>query len=100
MFVAIASLLIFLGYRTGDTHHAFIGLFFFFVLGLQLLTGNVEYQVGETLNATVDGNHTYTVTTYTYDTYTGDNAHWMGYLLAVGGAAGMSLMLYNWRSRK
>lgn len=94
LIVAVVALS--LGYFTGDPHYAYIGLFFIFILGVILFTGNVEYETG--LNITTVGGVTYV--NYMYDDFTGDYARWFGVFLAVSAGAGMALLMLNFKRSK
>ena len=44
----LAAFLIALGYYTEDSFYAYVGLFFLFVLGLMIMTNQLQYKIGET----------------------------------------------------
>lgn len=82
---------------------SFIGLFFLFVLGLSVMTGGIGFKTGENeftqysyTNTTLK--NTTTTTTFVYDSYTQNYGWWFGFLLALGGGFGMSIMFWNLKS--
>lgn len=85
-----------LGYYTGEPHFSYVGLFFLFLLGVVLLSNNVQYETGVTVS-TVGTNST---VTYNYTDFAGDNARWFGLFLAFAAGAGMALMFINYKRGK
>lgn len=96
IFVAIAVVLIFLGfYNQEHTELPLIGFLFLFLLSLNLLSGSIEYRVGEYENVTytydntsfanLTLNTTHSETRYVYDDYVGEGLtnQLAGYWLAV-----------------
>ena len=103
LLVSIVALV--LGYTTTDEHYSYVGLFFLFLLGIYLVTGQVTYPSGKTTitNYTYNGT-SITSTTATETTalssYNDQYANWFGFLLSVSAGFGMALSLYNYRIRK
>lgn len=100
--LALSIVAIALGYFTEDQHYSFVGLFFLFLLGVFLFTGQVEYTVG----STVVTSYNYTGAVITSSTtavtdvqsaFTGTYARWFGVLLSVSAGFGLALSLYNFR---
>lgn len=138
--LALSLIGVFLGYYTDDSYYAFVGLTFLFLLGIVLLSGTVEYEIGENVslcdyndiyvygenytgyhwdyaspppsctpnelncvklfhvNRTYDG--CVETTTTIYDNFTGDNAHWFGFLLSVVAGLGMAGMFLQERKQR
>jgi hypothetical protein len=94
-----------LGYFTGDSVYAFVGLTFLFILGTYLFTNNVEYQTGSVVNTTyayTNGSLSVASTNIVYQeqAFTGQNARLFGVLLSVMSGFGMALMFWNYRRTK
>lgn len=101
----ISIILLVLGYFTDDPYYAYVGLFFFFLLGTYLFTNQLQYETGSTLNTTYTYvNNTLVGTsnniTYDYANFSGSNARWFGLLLSVCGGAGMAGVFFNYRRKK
>jgi hypothetical protein len=91
-----------LGYFTGDSHYAFVGLFFIFLLGIYIFTNNLEYETGISIvssynmtNGSLSGSSSDVV--YNYSTFNDTYTRWFGVLLSVSSAFGMALMFWNVR---
>lgn len=89
----LGAFLVWLGYNTGDTAYAFVGLFFIFILGLYILTNQLEYETG----VQVFTNTTTNVTSidYQYTPYNDGYTRSFGLLLAFVAGAGMWIAFYN-----
>lgn len=103
--LALAVVALVLGYFTGDSVYAFIGLAFLFILGTYLFTNNVEYETGSIVSTNYTYNGTQvlsqsTTVTYVNTSFSGTNARWFGVLLSVLGGLGMSLAFWNYRRTK
>ena len=92
--LALSVALVAFGYYTGDRHHALVGFFFFFLLGMYIILGQLQYSTGVTVDVI---NSTTTTITNNYTTYSDIYTHLFGYFFAIAGAFGASLTLYNWR---
>lgn len=108
LFLAIAALgviAVLLGYFTDDEPYLTVGLLFFFLLSIVILTGNLEYQTGDTTltNFTYD-NGTLTAqeatTTLTYSSWDDNTSQKVGWGLAVMSGLGLALSFYNTRKRR
>lgn len=44
----LAAFLIALGYYTQDSFYAYVGLFFLFIIGVLIMTNQLQYKIGET----------------------------------------------------
>lgn len=86
-----------LGYFTGDSHYAFVGLTFLFLLGIVVVTGELEVESGVTINESVTN---ITVVEYDYTSYTGTTSRWFGLFLSFASFAGASLMFIDFRKKK
>ena len=107
--VTIALVLIVIGLsRPTESAQALIGFFLLFLLSLTILNGNLEYDVGATINTT----YTYTgsqvtatdqTVTNQYAFFDDTTSHRVGYYLAVASAIGLigvmwSLKKTGWKS--
>lgn len=97
-FVALAIVILAVGVVLGENYFSFVGLFFMFLLGLNLALNGVEYQIGEITQT----NYTYSngtvastsaALTYAYTNLEDTLTHWFGYLIAIASAAGMAAVL-------
>lgn len=98
--LALAALLLVLGYFTGDPHYAFVGLFFIFLLGMYVLVGNLQYETGMTINSTSNGTASNSVIVYDYASYSDAYTRWFGLLLAVSAAFGMVLSFFKIKNER
>jgi hypothetical protein len=87
---AVSLFLIILGFSEEDKAYKTIGFFFIFLLSLIILNGALEYKTGSIVN-TVNASVTNVV--YTYNTYSDQSSHWVGWLLAV---ASSFAMIFSW----
>lgn len=103
--LALAVVVVILGYFTGDEPYLTVGLFFLFLLSTIIITGNLEYQTG--LVATT--NYTYTnttlssevaTTTFSYTAWSDNTSQKVGWGLGVLSFIGVALSLYNTRKRR
>jgi hypothetical protein len=100
--LALAVIIIWLGYYTDDEPYLPVGLFFFFLLGVIILNGNLEYQTGDTKNITLSyTNGTLTsqqeISAYNYTSWNDTNSHWIGWTMTILSACGFALSLINMR---
>lgn len=111
--MALSVVVVLLGYLTGDEPYLTVGLFFFFLLSIVILTGNVEYETGSDrtgqfsfLNTTSVPNGTLTTfsfnesTTLEYASWHDTTSRRIGWGLAVITFIGTALSLYNTRKRR
>jgi hypothetical protein len=98
--LALAALLLVLGYFTGDPHYAFVGLFFIFLLGMYVLLGNLQYETGMAVttsyvytNGSVQDSTT--IIDYEYTSYNDQYTRWFGLILAVSAGFGMVLSFFK-----
>jgi hypothetical protein len=98
--LSLAGLLVAFGYFTGDEHYAFVGLFFFFMLGMYVLTNQLSYQIGSNMTAVANGNTTTTVTTYNYTVYNDLYTRSFGLFLAISSAWGMVLSFFKKKTER
>lgn len=100
-----------LGYFTGDEPYLTVGLFFLFLLSIVILTGNLEYQTGETHvyaytpgfcdgNCSIQAVVTGDTVTYNYTPWSDPTSHKVGWGLAVLSGIGIALSLYNTSQRR
>jgi hypothetical protein len=99
-FLALAALLLVLGYFTGDPHYAFVGLFFIFLCGMYVLVGSLEYESGMNVNTTYtysNGSVSVAGTSITYEqtSYNDLYTRAFGLLLAVSSGFGMALSFFK-----
>lgn len=100
--LALSLVIVLMGYFTDDEPYLPVGLFFFFLLGLVILGGNLEYKTGDT----VATNYTYVngtlttdtaVTTDTYTAWDDETSHRVGWTFTILSACGFGLALFNTR---
>lgn len=100
--LVLSATIIFLGYYSEEEPYLPVGLFFLFLLGMVVLTGNLTYETGATLTAT----YNYTSNTLTSSTnaityqntiWNDQNAHWFGWSLSILSALAFGLSLFNLR---
>jgi len=98
VFVVLALIAIGLGYFTGDDFHAFIGLFFLFLLSTVLVSGSLQVRHGDTAftNASINT----TVTTYDYASVNDSYTKNFGIFLGIAAGFGMAMSFYNYRRKK
>ena len=102
---AISVVLLWLGYATGDPHYLYVGLFFFFLLGVYLFTNQVQYETGlnETMSYSYTNNtlmNTTKYTNYNYTAFSGTYARWFGLFLSTAAGAGMAVTFLTWKKKK
>lgn len=101
LFLVLSFVMIYIGLTNQEeSAQALIGFFFLFLLGLTIIQGNLEYQIGETTNTTYsyeNGNLSFTseVTTYDYNNFNSSNTHYFGYFLAVAAALGFAFVFFG-----
>lgn len=98
----LSTVLLWLGYSTGDPHYAFVGLFFFFLLGGVLFGSGVEYETGSTILTNysyVGGNlsGTSSSVSYVFTALTDTTVRTVGIFLSIAAGAGLGIVLFNWR---
>lgn len=103
--LALAALLLVLGYFTGDPHYAFVGLFFIFLLGMYVLVGNLQYETGMNINTSYSySNGSVSVAgtqiTYDYTSYNDSYTRWFGLILAVASGFGMALSFFKLKKER
>lgn len=105
VFLVAGLLLIFLGYYSKESAYSLIGWGFLFFLATNvLLSGNLEYYTGATINSTYayNANNTITsssiITTNNYDNLTGANARFFGLWLLMSSIAGIAISLSELQS--
>lgn len=89
-----------LGYFTDDEPYLTVGLAILFLLGIAILSNQLEYQTGDAKNVTFSyANSTLTsqteVTAFTYTSWTGNTAKIVGFLLSALSGVGIALSLRN-----
>lgn len=109
LFVVLAALAfgcVWLGHFTNDRVYAVVGLTFLFLLGVVILTNNLEYKTGETHlynytpgycygNCTVQATLLSSSDTYTYDVLNGTSAHLFGLLLSLLSFGGVIIIFFG-----
>lgn len=103
--LALATIVCVLGYFTGDEPYLTVGLFFFFLLSILILNGQITYQTGEAKNTTyiynsTDLSGTQETTAYTYTAWNDTTSTRIGWGLAIISFLGTALSLYNTRNRR
>ena len=103
--MALAVVVCFLGYFTGDEPYLTMGLFFLFLLSIIITTNNLEYQTGETKNVTFTYNATVLTsqsetTAFSYTPWNDNTSQKIGWGLGVITALGTALSLYNTKKRR
>lgn len=99
--VGIALVMIYLGYAIDIPIYSTVGFFLMFMLSLNLINNNLEYQTGYTEAITKDVRCCSNITNYAYDsniiTYTYANAETrvIGIYLAIASGIGMILVLIS-----
>ena len=94
-----------LGYFTDDEPYLTVGCFFLFLLGIAIVTGQLQYQNGDMKNVTFSYNGTTVLsqtetTSFTYSAWSDSTSHIVGYLLSAIGGIGFALSLRNQRKKK
>jgi hypothetical protein len=89
-----------LGYFTDDEPYLTVGLAILFLLGIAIVTGQLQYQNGDAKNVTFSYNGTTLqsqaeVTAYTYTSWNDLTSHIVGYLLSALSGVGIALSLRN-----
>lgn len=89
---------------------AFIGFTFLFLLSYVILTGNLQYETGNTVQSTYsyDGsgmiNGTVQEVEYQYESWSDSNSHIVGYsmaiLSAIGAFSSLLITLTKWGTKK
>ena len=102
--LALSLVVCVLGYFTDDEPYLTVGLAFFFLLSIVILTGQLQYQIGESKNTTFSYNSTILSsqsesTSYTYTAWSDTTSHIVGYLLAALSFIGITLSLMNRKQR-
>lgn len=95
--LALSVIIMLMGYYTGDEPYFPVGLFFFFLLGLVILNGNLEYETGAAITTTNSGSISTTIVTTQYSSWSDSNSHYVGYFMTILGLLGFALSLYNIR---
>ena len=108
LFLALMALSVvacILGYFTGDEPYLTVGLLFLFLLSIVILTGNLEYQNGESKNVTFTYNSTtltsqQETTSFSYTAWSDATSRTVGWGLAIMCSFGTALSLYNTKKRR
>lgn len=101
----LAASCVALGYALNTPHYALVGFFFLFLLGLTILTNNLEVQSGSITVfsytcSPCGGNNSIILSqieTYQYTAFTGTFARWFGLFFSVASGFGIALTLMAWR---
>lgn len=86
-----------LGYYTDEAPYLTVGLFFLFLLGIAIVTGQLQYTTGATIDMT---NTTRTIVTDNYTNWNDTTSHTVGYLLSAIGGIGFALSIRTQRAKK
>jgi uncharacterized membrane protein YkvI len=94
-----------LGYYTDDEPYFTVGAFFIFLLGIVIMSNQLEYQTGSVTNTTytyTDGNLTSegAAEVFTYTAWNDADSKIVGYLLSIIGGIGFALSLRTQRKKK
>lgn len=95
-----------LGYYTDEAPYLTVGLFFLFLLGIVIVTGQLQYQTGEAKNVTFNYDNNSNIigqaetTAFSYAGWSDTTSHTVGYLLSAIGGIGFALSLRTARNKK
>lgn len=94
LFVAVAIILIFLGFGTDVTLFSIIGTIMLFILGGVLLDEGITYKSGTISNETLVDNVTHVETQDVYSNYDDAGSNRFGWFLMALGALSFIYLLY------
>jgi len=100
--LALSLVVMLMGYFTNDEPYLPVGLFFFFLLGLVILTGNLEYPSGDVISTSYtydNGTLVDQTSTVTYQTtpWSDTMSHRVGWTFTILSICGFGLALFNMR---
>lgn len=96
LLIALALILVTLGFVTDAAVLSLVGFAFLFLLSFNLMNGTVEYRVGEVTNfTTVNGTLTTTAMGYSYAPF---QDHTYGFYLAIAAVFGFVVAIAGLRS--
>lgn len=90
--LALSLIVCVLGYFTDDEPYLTVGLTLLFLLSIVIVTGQLEYPTGASIDTSTPG---ITIVTDTYTAWNDVTSHTTGYLLAVLSGIGIALSLQN-----
>ncbi len=96
--VGISLVLIIIGLaKPSESAQALLGFFFLFLLSMNVLGGNLEYETGVNVTYSYDSNLSISsqTATLTYSNFDNTDSHNLGLYMAIGSAVGFGGVLFS-----